>query len=98
MIVVASDGQILSWKGREGVEQHGIQALQTWSQGQKLARPSEDQYKWIHVACDGCSIYPLVGKRYSCTTCGNYDLCSDCEKKGHEHSLELQSQPNDDQD
>ena len=41
---------------------------------------------------------PLIGQRYCCPTCGNYDLCSACEKKGHEHPLELAPQPNDDED
>ncbi|CAF3975171.1 unnamed protein product, partial [Rotaria sp. Silwood1] len=39
---------------------------------------------------------PLIGQRYRCLTCGNYDLCSACEKKGHEHPLELVPQPTDD--
>jgi len=33
------------------------------------------------VCCDGCSLFPLVGDRYKCTQCFNYDLCSACEAK-----------------
>ena len=72
--------------------------MNTWAQGEKLARPSPDQYHWEHVTCDGCRINPIIGQRYSCSTCGNYDLCSACEKKGHEHPLTLEQQPNDDDD
>ncbi|CAF1135579.1 unnamed protein product [Adineta steineri] len=96
LIVVSSDGQILSRKGCEDVEQHGIRALQTWSRAEKLTPPPPDQYKWTHFACDGCGIKPIVGEKYSCLTCQNYDLCSACAKKGHEHELKLQLQQNDD--
>lgn len=43
------------------------------------------------VACDGCQQSPIVGKRYKCTSCPNYDLCEACLSKGihkKEHSLE----------
>ena len=59
----------------------------------KLAVPTPDEFQWSYVTCDGCKMDPLVGQRYRCSTCGNYDLCSACEKKGHEHPLELVPQP-----
>jgi Zinc finger, ZZ type len=31
--------------------------------------------------CDECSMYPIIGPRYTCTGRNNYDLCSSCEKK-----------------
>jgi len=31
-----------------------------------------------HVACDGCSKTPIIGNRYKCNDCENYDLCGDC--------------------
>ncbi|CAF1053317.1 unnamed protein product [Adineta ricciae] len=96
LIIVSSNGQILSRQGFQGVEQHGIKALETWSQGETLTRPSPDKYKWLHCACDVCGINPIVGERYSCPTCGNYDLCSTCQKKGHQHELQLQPLPNED--
>ncbi|CAF1163296.1 unnamed protein product [Rotaria sordida] len=95
LIVVSSNGTILSRRGHEDVARFGVQALQTWSRGEKLARPSPDEYEWRHVICDGCQMSPLIGQRYSCPICGNYDLCSACEKKGHEHLLVLQLQPDD---
>lgn len=33
------------------------------------------------VTCDMCGVSPLVGVRYKCKTCRNYDLCEACEAK-----------------
>ncbi len=96
--MVSSDGQILTRGGRDDVSRKGVEALKAWAKGEKIAPPSADEYEWSHVTCDGCAMAPLIGQRYHCATCGNYDLCSACENKGHEHSLELVPQPTDDQD
>jgi len=34
-----------------------------------------------HVECDVCGAHPIVGIRYKCTKCRNYDLCEACEAK-----------------
>jgi hypothetical protein len=51
-------------------------------------KPSkEEKSDCIHnVCCDVCGINPVVGVRYSCTVCADYDLCADCEAHG-EHSF-----------
>lgn len=40
------------------------------------------------VTCDGCE-GQVVGTRFKCTMCPNYDLCSTCQAKGlhKEHAL-----------
>ena len=96
LFVLSSDGQVLSRRGRDDISRKGIDALKTWAQGEKLAVPTPDEFQWSYVTCDGCKMDPLVGQRYRCSTCGNYDLCSACEKKGHEHPLELVPQPTED--
>ncbi|CAF3879494.1 unnamed protein product [Rotaria sordida] len=88
LTIVSSDGKILSCRGRDDVPRKGIKALKTWVQGKKLASASADEFEWSYVSCDGCNMAPFIGQRYRCPTCGNYDLCSTCEKKGGEHSLE----------
>ena len=98
LIILSADGKVLSRRGRDDFSRKGVEALKTWAKGEKLTAPSTDEFQWSYVSCDGCSMAPLIGQRYRCSTCGNYDLCSACEKKGHEHPLELVPQPIEDQD
>jgi len=32
-----------------------------------------------HIACDGCQMFPLVGTRFKCMVCADFDLCMACE-------------------
>ena len=48
--------------------------------------------KEVHytVICDGCNMEPIVGKRYKCKFCDNFDYCENCyEKNKNEHSHEF---------
>lgn len=33
------------------------------------------------VVCDECGMDPVVGFRYKCLTCPDYDICGGCKKK-----------------
>lgn len=47
-----------------------------------------------NVACDSCSMIPIVGKRYKCIECEDTDLCEQCEQKGtHTHEMLRISKP-----
>ena len=35
-----------------------------------------------NVTCDGCQQSPLIGSRYKCKSCPDYDLCGGCKKQG----------------
>ena len=40
------------------------------------------------VMCDGCGMLPLVGWRYKCVICDDYNLCENCEERiggKHDH-------------
>lgn len=39
------------------------------------------------ISCDGCGASPLVGRRFKCLVCHNFDLCEACEQKGHSHPM-----------
>jgi len=48
------------------------------------------------VTCDMCNTSPIVGIRYKCTVCDNYDMCQTCESYGQhpsEHPLIKMRQP-----
>ena len=55
-----------------------------------LSKKQVDEKKEIHtlVTCDGCHMCPLIGKRFKCNNCSNFDFCEKCfnekkEKHGH---------------
>ncbi|CAF1372002.1 unnamed protein product [Adineta ricciae] len=98
LIILSSDGKLLTRRGRDDVSSKGVEALKVWARGEKVPLPPPEEYEWSHVSCDGCSAAPLIGQRYHCETCGNYDLCAACEKKGHDHPLKLIPQPTDEDD
>jgi len=59
---------------------------------QKLVAPKKSGNKEIHstVTCDKCGTFPIVGIRYKCMECPNYDLCEKCEESKyleHEHNF-----------
>ena len=39
----------------------------------------------FNVVCDGCNQSPLLGVRYNCLNCYNYDLCEKCHASQHRH-------------
>jgi len=40
------------------------------------------------VRCDGCQQLPLVGTRYKCSICPDFDFCEPCEReKEHSHAF-----------
>lgn len=40
----------------------------------------DPKHNFIHdeVTCDFCGTEPIIGNRYKCTVCFNYDICEDC--------------------
>lgn len=44
-----------------------------------------------NVTCDGCSVNPIIGKRYTCCKCNNLDFCESCYKNNidcHPHNFD----------
>merc|ERR1712154_280132 len=50
--------------------------------------PMTDSGEVIHfgVECDLCGMYPIIGFRYKCSICPDWDCCTACEPK-HDHPL-----------
>ena len=63
---------------------HTFQAI-TKAEIPEFKKPSFPRFcdKTIHrnVTCDGCGVHPIVGIRYKCGICPNFDFCENCEKK-----------------
>ena len=47
----------------------------------RVAEDSARRENYVHrgVMCNGCRVQPILGIRYSCANCPDYDLCEDCE-------------------
>lgn len=51
-------------------------------------KPESPAAQAVHefVRCDGCSKKPIVGIRYKCAVCHDFDFCEECEAKdNHPH-------------
>jgi len=44
-----------------------------------LSTQQQQQHKHLNTACDECGANPIVGVRFKCGNCSNYDLCESCE-------------------
>ncbi len=44
----------------------------------------DDEADAVHpsVQCDGCEMFPVVGARYKCAICKDYDVCAECYAEG----------------
>lgn len=56
--------------------------------GEVPPEPVAPQAVHHRVQCDFCDVAPIIGNRYKCMTCPNFDLCQACyEGPGHEHEM-----------
>ena len=90
--------KILTLKEKLGIkEEKKISPKKTILKSKKVvkklrAKNETNEKKEVHylVTCDGCKMFPLVGKRYKCECCPNFDFCEECYKKKkakHGHSF-----------
>lgn len=53
--------------------------------------PEDNASNFIHrgIVCDGCKLSPIIGARYKCIQCYNFDLCQGCEtmQKHPDHAM-----------
>lgn len=63
---------------------HAMQVMATPSVVKFFAIPEDEVRSVVHedVSCDSCGMEPIIGHRYECVQCENYDLCRTCENRG----------------
>ena len=62
----------------------------------KEEKKERKEVHW-YVTCDGCEMTPIVGKRYKCDICPNFDFCESCyekKKESHQHTFSLADKNN----
>lgn len=69
----------------ENVANKDSETLPESSSNQAKIPPANDFAVHENVECDACLMAPIMGFRYKCIQCPNYDLCQNCESK-HIHS------------
>lgn len=86
-----TDANILEEK--EAKEEKVEKEVEEEKEENKIEIKNEDNNnlkdKLVHfgVTCDGCGVFPIIGCRYKCAVCNDFDFCEDCEKKlGEEHN------------
>jgi len=68
-----------------GMPECGNQAADEAEEAPSAGARAEEEPVHRGVTCDSCGASPIVGVRFKCTVCPNFDLCKACEAKG-EHA------------
>jgi len=85
-ITFSSDSELRS--ALNNVAPGGVIKIYVKPKGKKSEETSESAEVHVGVTCDGCQ-GSIVGNRYKCTVCPDYDLCQGCsDKKVHpDHNM-----------
>ncbi len=89
-----NDEKIKQLKEKLGIKEEKKNCEKNKKKKLKLRGKKKENKKEIHslVSCDGCHMNPLIGRRYKCETCPNFDFCEACykkEKEKHGHQFKV---------
>lgn len=48
---------------------------------EEISKPQTSKNVHYRVICDGCGTNPIVGVRYKCSVCEDFDYCETCEQR-----------------
>lgn len=49
---------------------------------------------YMYFSCNMCEVFPIVGARYKCKVCVDYDFCENCFRtKKHRHPFNRIGEP-----
>eukprot|EP00808_Paulinella_micropora_P011339 g13199.t1 len=68
-------------KTAEKAEKEAEKAARKQQKEQERKKKEEKAATHHRFVCDGCQSGPIVGPRFNCTVCPDFDLCSSCEEK-----------------
>ena len=78
--------EIESWKNIivEGTKKYSEKVIENLK---KINFEKKEQVVHSRYICDGCGMSPIVGIRYKCAVCPDFDFCEKCEAKmGESHN------------
>ena len=78
--------EIESWKNIivEGTKKYSEKVIENLKKINFEKKEPVVHYRYI---CDGCGMSPIVGIRYKCAVCSDFDFCEKCEAKmGESHN------------
>ena len=83
---------LISSRVREIIKDEVLPKLQSQPQPEviKAQQKPVPNNRVVHqnARCDGCQQYPIVGVRYTCQVCPNFDFCESCETNTeHPHNF-----------
>jgi hypothetical protein len=85
----AADTKEYVHKECESKHKENTSATKTWDEPQQKKVDSATVH--TNIICDGCHISPIVGARFKCSVCPNFDLCEKCESLNiHDSSHPMQ--------
>jgi hypothetical protein len=54
------------------------------SQRKPIIRQPNSNEVHPNISCHGCGVLPIIGNRFKCTVCENFDYCEACEEKNQQ--------------
>ena len=65
----------------------------------EIEENNKDKIIHKNIRCDGCGMHPLVGIRYKCKVCDDFDYCESCyEANKDKHGLDIEIKKKEDKD